>query len=70
MARMLNSEPIEAAEAGGSRFTTQPTLFRRWVDSLLAARMRKAEYDLREHLRGASDEMLRRAGYQWRDRSR
>ncbi|MBX9844732.1 MAG: hypothetical protein K2Z80_23280 [Xanthobacteraceae bacterium] len=65
MSTLQSTEAIgTAVKASG---TTKRSLFLRWFDALAAGRMRKAEREIREHLRFLPDDLLRRAGYRRRE---
>jgi hypothetical protein len=56
-----------AAELDGTARMEPRGPLRRWLTALVDARMQKVERDVRERLRFASDDVLRRAGYRRRD---
>ena len=67
MSRTRSAEAIGAAVTVGETICVTPrTLFRRWLDAFIESRMRKAEREIREHLKSISDEALHRAGYRRR----
>lgn len=46
---------------------TKRSLFVQWFEALTASRMRKAEREIKEHLRFVPDHLLRQAGYRRRE---
>ena len=52
-----------AAKDDGRVHRSKRTLFRRWLDAVIEARMRKAQREIQQNRKLLPDDVLHRAGY-------